>query len=93
MSKYDFSKVALHIFVLVLYKNSLFTNKLFMKIQQYYVKTCNSFIKKSVEQSKSKECEKRYHKKVSYENFSSMVYDGFILKLSISISAALLLWR
>ena len=44
MSKYDFSKVALRIFVLVLYKNSLFTNKLFMKIQQYYVKTCNSFM-------------------------------------------------
>ena len=44
MSKYDFSKVALHIFVLVLYKNSLFTNKLFMKIQQYYVKICNSFM-------------------------------------------------
>ena len=29
-------------------------------------------MKKSVKQSRNKECEKRYHKKVGYENFSSM---------------------
>ena len=34
----------------------------------------NSLIKKSVEQSKNKECKKSYHKKVSYESFSSMWY-------------------
>ena len=28
--------------------------------------------KKSVEQSKNKECKKRYHKKVSYESFLNM---------------------
>ena len=32
----------------------------------------NSFIKKSVEQSKNKEFKKRYHKKVSYKSFLSM---------------------
>ena len=71
-------------FVLTLYKNSpSINNKLFTKVLQYYVKTCfqryfeffkkNSCIKKSVEQSKKKECKKRYHnKKFSYESFSSM---------------------
>ena len=34
----------------------------------------NSLIKKSVEQSKNKECKKSYHKKDSYESFSSMWY-------------------
>ena len=51
-------------------------------IHKYYVKTCfqkcfeffkkDSFIKKSVEQSKNKECKKLYHKKGSYESFSGM---------------------
>ena len=41
-------------------------------------------MKKKVEQSKNKECKKRYHKKVSYECFSaciSIVDDSFILEL------------
>ena len=89
-------------FVLTLYKNSRFiNNKLFIKILQYYVKTCfqrcfdffkkKSFIKKSVEQSKNKECKKGYHKKKSATKVFqvcigiSKVYDSFI--------TALLLWR
>ena len=58
----------------------------------------NSFMKKSVEQSKHKECKKPFiMKKVSYKFFqvciSTVVYDSFILKLSTSISTALLLCR
>ena len=70
-------------FVLTLYKNSRFiNNKLFIKILQNYVKTCfqrcfgffkkNSFIKKSVKQSKIKSVKNIIIKKVSYETFSSM---------------------
>ena len=70
-------------FVLTLNKNSPFiNNKLFIKILQCYVKIyfqrCfeffkkNSFIKKSVKQSKNKECKKRYHKKINYQSFSSV---------------------
>ena len=57
----------------------------------------NSFIKKSVEQSKNKECKKRYYKKKTatkaFQVCISIVYDSFILELSISISTALLLCR
>ena len=55
-------------------------------------------MKKSVEQSKNKECKKRYCKKSQLRKFFqvciSIVYDGFNLELSIniSISTALLLW-
>ena len=54
-----------------------------------FQKKKNSFIKKSVEQSKNKSVKNLIIKKVSHE---SIVY--FILKLSISIrlSTALLLW-
>ena len=59
--------------------------------------TKSSFIKKSVKQSKNKECKKRYHKKKStmkvFQVYISIVYNSFILELSISISIALLLWR
>ena len=92
-----------HNFVLTLYKTSPFiNNKLFIKIIQYYVKTCfqicfeylkkKPFIKKSVEQSKNKECKKRYHEK---SPSTSIAYDSLILELSISIniSTALLSWR
>ena len=58
--------------VLTLYKNSPFINaKLFLKIilsknmlseRLSIFSKKNSFIKKSVEQSKNKECKKRYHK-------------------------------
>ena len=80
-----------------------------MKILQYYVKICcercfelfqkNSFIKKSVEKSKNKECKKHYYKKNSptkvFQVCISIEYDDFILELSISISisTALTLWR
>ena len=71
-------------FVLTLNENSPFiNNKLFVKILQYYVKTCfqrcfeffkkNSFIKKSVKQSKNKECKKRYHKKSQLRKFFKYV--------------------
>ena len=60
-------------FVFTLYKNSPFiNNKLFIKILQYYVKTCfqrcfeffkkNSFIKKRVKPLKNKECKKPWKK-------------------------------
>ena len=66
------------------YKNSPFiNNKLFIKILQYYVKTCfqryfeffkkHSFIKKSVEQLKNEECKKRYHKKSQLSKFFKYV--------------------
>ena len=43
-----------------------------MPSEMYFVFQKNSFIKKSVEQSKNKECKKRFIiKKVSYENFPS----------------------
>ena len=67
-----------------------------MLSEMFRVLQKNSFIKKSVKQTKSKEYKKRYHKKVSYESFSSMYNYSircFILELSISISIALLLWR
>ena len=71
-------------FLLTLYKNSPFiNNKLFLKILQYHVKTCfqrcfeffkkNSFIKKSVKQSKIKSVKNIIIKKVSYETFSSIL--------------------
>ena len=49
-----------------------------------------TFTKKSVKQSKNKECKKRH---VSYESLSniSIVYNSVILKLGIS--TALVLWR
>ena len=60
----------------------------------------NSFMKKSVKQSKNKECKKRFIIKKSatkiFQGYMSIVvYDSFILKFSISIriSTALLLWR
>ena len=77
--------------------SAFINNKLFVKILQYYVKThfqiCfeffkkTSFIKKSVEKYKNKECKKRYFKKSQLQKFFqvciSIVYDGFILELSI----------
>ena len=53
----------------------------------------NSFIKKSVEQSKNKSVKNLIIKKV-FQVCISIVYNSFILKLSISIrlSTALLLW-
>ena len=71
-------------FVLTLYKNSPYIhNKLFIIILQYYVKTCfqrcfeffkkNSFIKKSVKQSKIKSVKNIIIKKASYETLSSML--------------------
>ena len=40
----------------------------------------NSFIKKSVEQSSIKECEKRCHKKSQLRKFFKYEYDNFILE-------------
>ena len=66
-------------FVLTLYKNSPFIhNKLFIKILQYYVKTCFQrcfeFLKKLIyneerETIKFKKREKHYHKKSQLRNF------------------------
>ena len=64
-----------------------------------FFKKKNSFIKKSVEESKNKECKKRYYKKKAamkaFQVSISIVYNSFILEvsISISISTALLLWR
>ena len=63
-------------FVLTLYKISPLINyKLFINVLQYHVKICfqrcfefftkKKTPKKSVEQSKNKECKKRYHKKAN----------------------------
>ena len=100
-------------FILTLYKNLPFiNNKLFPKVLQYYEKACfqrcskmfqrsfsikNSFMKKSVGQSKNEDCKKHYHSATKiFQVCIGIVYDSFILELGISIISirtTLLLWR
>ena len=86
-------------FVLTLYKKSPFINrKLFIRTLTRFQRCLvffekNSFKKKIVEQSKNKECKKRYHKeKIGCQSFQvciSIVYDSFFWNLALALVLAL----